>query len=339
MKNIRFLFKLIFALIPVIALLAYTLLMPFAYMDSEYPAWEYTKRITHGKLDPFSSSDFDGAFSDSETNKTTLILGDSRAMAGLNPAYMNNNTVNLAFGGATSVEMYYALTNYIDSTGTPDEIVLMFAPFHYSIIDNFWTRSAYFNYYSISELFDIYNSAHAAKSETLLKDNYAEDLISYKLRMPVKYLPALLNAKFITRKAENNEIYESLILSKGNSEFGHDKGNSELCYETSYTKMHDTGDAILIDMYINRILKLCTDKEIKTTVAVPPMNESSFNALNESYKIDFKNYMNALQNKYPQIKIHGDLIFMDDKYFGDSSHLNEEGAIEFTKNFMNTYND
>lgn len=338
MKNLKFFLKLILALLPLIAVISYTAFLPYAYMDNEYPAWDYSKDIAYGKLDPFSSKDEAAASLNNDNAIDTVIIGDSRAMAGLNPDCFPGRTVNLAFGGASSIEMYYTLNNYLENNGNVKNVIIMFAPFHYSIIDNFWTRSVYFNYFSINELYEIYNSAHAANSETLLTEGYLNDLLSYRLRMPDKYLPALINARFISRYNDNKTIYSELFTSKGNREFGHDKGNSELCYETSYSEMHKTGDALLLDMYLNRLLKLCSDNDINTVLAVPPMNESSYRCLKESYVEEFDEYMTALQQKYPKIKINGALSYMDDLYYGDSSHLNKEGSLIYSENFVKELN-
>jgi len=333
MKNFKFFLKLIAALSPVIAIVLYTALFPYAYMDEEYPAWTYTKDVVSGKLDPFAKADGTTAVLPNEAANSTIILGDSRAMADLNPLYMED-TVNLAVGGATSIEMYYTLSHYLENVGSPKKIIIMFAPFHYSVIDNFWTRAVYFNYYSVNEVSEIYKNARACNSESLLCSDYKNELLSCRLRMPNKYLPALMNSKFISRYSINKDQYAKLQQTRGNAEFGHDNGNSDSCYETSYTEMHRTGDALLLNQYMNMLVDLCDKNGIETLVSMPPMNKSSYDILNENYVNEFTDYMYALQSRYPKIKIKPELTYMDDEYFGDSSHLNSRGAEVFTKEFI-----
>jgi len=315
MKNLKFFFKLILALLPVIAVVIYTALVPYGYMDSEYPAWRYTKDATN-------NSSFN-----------TVILGDSRAMADLIPEELNDDACNLAVGGATSIEMYYTLKNYIKNNPVPENAIIMFASFHYTIIDNFWTRTVYFNYLSVSDMSDLYSYAKVTGSETLLKKGYKNDLLSYRLRFVDKYLPALINSKFASRYAENRSIYNKVSTNYGYGEFGTADGCSDLNYETSYEKMHTTSDAVLLDVYMNRLLELCQDNNIKTTVAIPPMNKSSYEALHESYVEDFTSYLDELSYKYPSINIKKEIPCYDDSYFGDSSHLNNKGAVKFSTEF------
>jgi len=320
MKKFKFIKNLILAFLPLILVIGYTFLNPYGYMDKEYPSFVYTKEVSSGINNPIKGMD-----------NTILIIGDSRAMADLVPEYLSENSVNLALGGATSIEMYYTLKKYLENNETPDKVIVMFAPFHYSVIDNYWTRTAYFNYLTLEETMDLYSYAEATGSETLLKKGYQNDLISYRLRTPDKFLPALINSKLFTRYESNKQIYKNLVESKGYGDFGNLNGCSELSYETHYDKMHNTKDALLLDLYLNRLLTFLKDKNIPTTLLIPPLNESSYNGLYYGYANSFTDYMENLKNKYPEFNIHTELNYMDDSYFGDSSHLNYEGAVKYTK--------
>lgn len=336
-RNLLFFLKLIFALLPLIAIVLYTGLFPFGYMDSEYPSWKYSKEVSMGQINPY---DADGptAFIGNIQHGTCVILGDSRAMADLVPNNFNEvKAVNLAIGGGTSIEMYYTLKNYIENVGVPEQAIVMFAPFHYSIIDNFNERTLYFNYLSITELYDLYKAAEAVNSETLVKPNYGEEIINAKLRTPMKYLPALINAKGITRYNTNKEIFNRMVIQKGHDQFGTLDGCSDLNYETTYEKMHTTGDAVLLDTYFNKLLSLLRENNIKTTVSIPPMNQSSYTSLHDSYKLDFEEYLQYYTYKYPEILIETEIPAMDDEYFGDASHLNKRGAEAFTQEYAEAH--
>lgn len=364
MKNAKFFIKCILAILPILAVMIYASLFPYGYMDIEYPSWKYTKDTAKNIAASYNSSmsansdgptalfvagkNEDGSTftsSDSKSNDykkalsstMTVILGDSRAMADLVPSEFDTPAVNLAVGGATSIEMYYTLKEFIKNNGKPDNVIVMFAPFHYSIIDNFWTRTVYFNYLSVQDMMDLYSYAEATGSETLLQKGYKNDLLSYRMRFPDKYLPALLNAKGFGRYSENKAKYSKVSAMFGHDQFGTLDGCSDLNYETSYESMHTTGDAVLLDVYINRLLSLCEKEGINTTVSIPPMNKSSYNELNASYTEDLYYYFEALKSKYKNIKIESNIPVYDDKYFGDSSHLNREGALIFTEEFLSTY--
>ena len=335
MKKFNFFFKCILACLPILAVILFTAFVPYGYMDSEYPAWDYTKNVCKDVSNIYPK---DGPVSALGNANPTLILGDSRAMADLIPSMMGDElTVNLAVGGATSIEMYYTLNTYIKNNTVPEKVIIMFAPFHYSVIDNFWTRAAYFNYLSIPDLYDLYGYAKAAQSETLTKNGYMNDLLSYRLRFPDKYIPALMNSKFIGRYSSNKEEYYNVAMDLGYGEFGTADGDYAWNYEVSYDRMHTSGDAVLLDMYMNRLLNLCEDNGIETIVAVPPMNEVSYYALKEAYVDDFSSYMYGLKIKHPAITIDGDIPCYLNEYFGDPSHLNHKGAMMFTEDFVSSH--
>lgn len=320
-KNVAFFLKLILALFPVLAVILYTALFPYGYMDSEYPSWKYTKNMAADCQVP-----------------NTVIVGDSRAMADLIPDMFDNKTINLAVGGASSIEMYYTLNTLIKNNGAPENVIIMFAPFHYTIIDNFWTRTAYFNYLSISDMRDLYSYANATGSETLLAPGYKNDLLSYRLRFPDKYLPALINSKLTNRYYVNQDLYAKISTNLGYGEFGTADGCSDLNYETSYDRMHTSQDAVLIDIYVNRLLKLCEDNNINTYLSIPPMNSSSIENLKVSYVEELTEYFNELERKHPAIIIDKTIPDYDDIYFGDSSHLNKKGAEKFTEEYVSCHN-
>ena len=172
--------KCIFALLPLIAVTGYTCLNPMGYMDEEYPSWHYTKMVQTGAEMPM------------EKAEASLILGDSRAMADLVPAMLDENYVNLGVGGATTIEMYYTLKHYIEVNGTPKRAVIMFAPFHYSYMDNYENRTLYFHHLTFREAMELYTQGSSYKAR-VFEDFDRFDILSMYLRLPDSYLPALIN--------------------------------------------------------------------------------------------------------------------------------------------------
>lgn len=341
-KNVKFFAKLILALAPLICLVLYTLLCPFGYMDREYPSWLYSKDVITGKVNPFGS-DGPTAYAGSVMKGTTVILGDSRAMAALDPdEFKGTDCVNLAVGGGTSIEMYYTLKEFVENVGVPERAVIMFAPFHYSVIDNFNERTLYFNYLTVPEMKEVYDNAKEYDASVIIGDNpdskqYIEDFFNTRLRTPMKYLPALINSRAFGRYSENKATYEELKEKRGHDQFGEADGCSDLNYETSYTGMHMNGNSYLLLYYFDLIIKECNENNIDFVVAVPPMNESSYNSLDPSYVEDFYAYFDVFSTWYPRVKFDPEIIPMEDEYFGDSSHLNKKGAKKYTEYFCEKY--
>lgn len=325
MKNTKFFVKIILALLPFLVVILITALFPFGYMDSQYPEWKYTKDMVNKDI------------SCGNQPAEAIIIGDSRAMADVLPTEINDSTVNLAVGGATSIEMYYTLKHYIENNGVPKKVIVMFAPFHYSIIDNYTIRTEYFNYLSISDSLDLIKAAKACGSETVIYDGYLNDMLSYRLRFPDKYLPAIINAKGFARYGTNSALYNDLCQNKGYGEYGTLDGCSDPNYETNYEVMHTTGDATLLQLYMTKIFNLLSEKGIESYLVIPPMNEASFNVLKSSYVDDFSDYLYELSNRYPTITFEHEIPCYSNDLFGDSSHLNHKGAEVFTSELANKY--
>ena len=328
-QTAAFIFKCILASLPLLLLIGYTALFPFAYMDAEYPSWAYTKTVVSGKqanaVDANNEAD------------TVLILGDSRAMADLVPSELGGCAQNLALGGATTIEMYYTLSDYLTSHDAPSAAVILFAPFHYSYMDNFWQRTVYFNYLSVPQMFEVFSNAKTVSSETVLQEHYLIDSISYRLRLPDKYLPALINSRLYGRFDENQAAYQKLFAENGHGLFGTADGSSDLNYEVNYAKMNASGDAALIALYFDKLLSLCEENDIYAIVEQPPMNEASYQKLQESYVTEYTIYIEEMQTKYPSFSINSAIPCYENIFFGDSSHLNEEGALTFTQDFKEKY--
>ena len=256
-EKLKFFAKCILAALPFVIVIAYTFFAPMCYMDREYPARRYLQNVIA-----------------SDTDYDVLILGDSRAMADLMPEYMGDSCVNLATGGASAIENYYYLKDYLGHHKAPEKCVILFAPFHYSYMDNFWERSVYFHELSIPQTAEVLQNAKDCDSETVLRKGFATDLIANRLRLPNVYLPALLNARFFGRYAENKAALRELEASRGYAPFGVEQGSDDLNYETSYERLRESGDADLIRLYLRKTLALCDENGIQAYVLQAPMNHA-----------------------------------------------------------------
>ncbi len=320
----RFFLKCILALLPLAAVVSYTLLCPFGYMDEEYPSWRYTKMVQEGR----EKSVPDGT--------DTLILGDSRAMADIMPTLMGDGYVNLGIGGATSVEMYYTLKHYIENNGAPENVYIMFAPFHYSYMDNYRTRTMYFKHLSFTEAMDVYTQG-VRVGAAAFEDLDRSDIISMYAGLPDSYLPALINSRFVTRSLSNRSLYASLVRERGYGPYGEEDGSSDLNYESNYTKMERDGEHTLITVYFEKLLKLCTDNGIKTILLQAPMNTASYERLDPSYVREYTRYMQQIGNDNPDVVFEYEIPCYGNEYFGDSSHLNRKGARKYTEEIIDKY--
>ncbi|MCR5672551.1 MAG: hypothetical protein K6F87_02415 [Lachnospiraceae bacterium] len=326
MQTCRLIRNCILAAIPAIALIAFTLLCPSCYMDEEYEAWAHARRTAEGK--EYKGQDFD-----------TVILGDSGAMSSIMPQNLNGSCVNLAVGGATSIEMYYFLEEYLKNHDAPERVIIMFAPFHYWHIDNYKTRTVYFKAIPLDKICGLYDNARRCEASSVLYDGVEADEISARCGLPNKYLPAINASKFIGRYADNKKTYADLTASFGYGGFGELDECHDMSYETSYDDMVIDGDAKLITLYMQKLLKMCEDNGIHVRLLQPAVNTETFEGLNEHYYAAYKNHIKRISTVIDDIECETQLRVYDGKYFSDASHLNPKGAKRFTEEIKEKYDE
>ena len=325
MKNLKFLLKCILAASPIILIILFTWACPFAYMDKEYPAWRFSKAVAYG--DEYEGTDFN-----------TVILGDSGAMSSLKPELLSDSTVNLAVGGGTSIEAYYFLKDYLENHEAPENVVVMFAPFHYYTIDNFETRCQYFKNLSLSEACELYGYAKRHEIESVYNENTLSAELSVRLNLPTKYLPAITAAiKEGGRYSANISAYEDLVKTRGYGMFGTADGCDEASYESGQDGIFFSTDLLCIMEYLVRLYDLCNENDISMLILQPALNEASFNSLKESYINDYNNAIESLKAQLPEAVMETELRCYPNEYFGDVSHLNAKGAEKFSREILDAY--
>lgn len=324
MKQMKFILKCILASAPAIILVAFTLLCPFCYMDEEFPAWRFEKNVAAG--DEYAGENFD-----------TVILGDSGAMSSLIPEKLGDSCINMAVGGATSIEMYYFFSEYLENHRPPENAVIMFAPFHYWHIDNYKTRTVYFKAIPILRLAELMGNAKACGAQSVLYEGFITDELSARCGLPNKYLPAISAARFTGRYDINVKAYEDLRITRGFGSFGELEECYDESYETSYEDMVIDGDAKLITLYMQKLLKLCDDNGVRVILLQPAVNTATYEGLNEHYYASYRNYIKQMGTICEDIDFETQLRIYDGRYFSDTSHLNPSGADRFTGEIREIY--
>lgn len=323
MKYIKFILKCILAASPAILLIVYTLLCPFCYMDEEYPSWRYTSEVIKGN--------------EGEQYYDTVILGDSGAMSSFVPQVLSDSTVNLAVGGGTALEMYYFLKGYLANHDAPKSVVIMFAPFHYWNIDNYETRTMYFKALSIDDVKEVYSLSKDGEVESVYKKDVFFDELSCRLGLPTKYLPAITAARFIGRRSSNIKAYNELIENRGYGTFGTLDGCDELSYECSYDSMDYGSEMIFLSVYLQKLYDLCDKNNIRVLQLQPALNEASYEAISPEYIAGYTAYLNMLKQQYANVYYETSLRKYPNEYFGDVSHLNHKGAVIFSEEIKEKY--
>ncbi len=313
-KQLRLLRNFILISLPLIALMLAALILPMAYMRAEYVVWaeewDYVNQ-KHGDDRP-----------------KTLIIGDSRAKSSIIPQMLTDDKdiYNIAIGGATPIEMYFAAKNYIKNNGAPEKALIIFAPYHLCDIDN-WDQLLYNNYLSVSEISQVYEKALEYRDPVIIKKGWITDSLSYRLRLPNKYLAQMYDARFTGNRAENEEMFERIRADLGYCEFGKDPGNDGENYEVHH---EDFDSSLIVLYYYDRLLKLLADENVEVEILQAPINETSAQNIHEEFVRGYTSYMEELEKRYENLTVMKEIPAYDNKYFGDNNHLNRSGAEKYT---------
>lgn len=319
---IRLARNLILLSVPLIILIVYTWAVPMNYMSAEYVLWaEEHDYVNHADRR-------EAPVSENMTGSTagTIIIGDSRAKSSVIPSDLNDSVYNIGIGGTTPVEMYYAAANYIDTYGAPKNAIIIFAPYHLCDIDN-WNQTLYYNYLSVPELADVYKNAVILDDPVINTKGWFTNALSYRLRLPGKYLAAEYDAHFTGNRAANEAKFKEVRNDRGWCEFGSDDGNSGTDYETHH-EVFDSSPLVLL--YYDKLLTLLNDSGVNVIVEQAPINQASADAMHAEFMNGYTSYLEAQEIKYPAVSFVKDVPVYNNKYFGDNNHLNKAGAAVYT---------
>lgn len=268
-----------------------------------------------------------------------LIMGDSVAKAGLEPKILGENVYNFALGGTSPVENYFYLREYIEKNEKPQTLILGFLPQHFRYGECFWSRSVYFHRINFCDLLELSFDVDKFNEENnrINKDNFAEECLSYYLYSFEKYGKAfktLLNRKYRKRYKYNKAKYYSLKENFGQCYFG----TAKECYKLNgETRLKTFVKSDLIEFYLNKLMELCLENDIRLIICSMPINKASYEALNDEYKRNYEKFLQKLSCKNENIVVETKICVFDNIYFGDPTHLNKKGSKLFSEKIKKKY--
>lgn len=314
--------KLVLLIVPFFILLPlYCRLFPMNYLDDEYAMYRQQKDYVTGKLHT--------------EDARILVLGDSRTKAGFAPDKLWGGTYNAALGGATPIEGYYSLKEYLEYHTAPEVLILSYAPMHYMDVDTLWTRSVYFHTFSETDFHDLMKRAKEFEdTEKILIEDYQKEYLMYKYYMPNKYATALKKSLFITRRQKTIQKYNTMVEFRGHTYYGTETESGGVNGEA---KVLDFEDSDIITWYLKQIFDLCNENGIMVILEQAPMNETSYQIITPEFKEHYASYMQSLTEVYPKVLIQIKPYCYPNDCFGDADHLNRHGVEVFDAYLLDKY--
>lgn len=316
---LRLLKNFIILSLPLWLIAVFTALYPMEYMSVEYAMWAEERDAVRSSFDV--------------TDPETIIIGDSRAKSGIIPAELDSRAYNISIGGTTSVEMYYAVRNYLKNHEAPKNAVVIFAPYHFCYMDN-WGQTQYYNYLTLPEIMDAEINGLKCGEKEVNYNGCLADLLSFKLRLPNKYMEALYSAHLTGNGGKNREKYDSVRRDRGYTAFGEEEYNDGINYEGHIPEFVLSE---MTDLYYGKILDLLTENNVNIIIEQAPINEASDKVITDEFMQGYTAYMNMISGRYEKASVEKIVPVYENSYFGDNNHMNKKGALKYTTYIREKY--
>jgi len=269
------------------------------YESREYPMWMHVKGLINNI---------------SDQKQQMIIIGDSRAKAGYEPVLSSKNTLNLAVGGSTPIDGYYTLFTFLKNNPDPESIVLSYSPLHLTHAMYFWSRTVKYDFLAENEFDEIFNNLKKYQDPAMGKEN---QLWKYKY-LTSMYISSVFEGIKKKRWLINEEVKNSLVKTKGHAYFGTREGTQSLNGEVK--EASDFHHSELINYYFIKLIELARSRSIKVLWYTMPFNDASCNKVSPGLVSGFNEYIERLETK-TGINVIRKIHCMDNKYFGDGSHV------------------
>ncbi len=262
------------------------------------------------------------------------IIGDSRAMAAINPVQLGPNYANFSLGGTSFYEGYITLRTLL-KTNKIDTLILCYAPIHFEKNGgNLLNRTMVFQhseFQHIMELESIENKLNANIETDISNDEQpfaTLDRLRHYYHEPFTFRNTLVDQYKTNWNAPEIEaqVIKELNENRGQVFFGRNismHGVAEEAREQAFNANP------VIDYYFDKMAQLVKKHNIKCFVITPPTSKNTYNFAKRSYFKNYINHLETLQKKYPFLHISRELTILNQFSFGDASHVNALGQMRF----------
>jgi hypothetical protein len=292
--------------------------MPMAFMDREYPSWVAKERM----LDRCDLGDM-------------IILGDSRAAAGILPIRLSVRTTNLAVGGGDAIEAFAALERALACPVPPKRVIVSLDPNHFTRPDLFWERSVRNGFLSPADIAALRLASRLTADPSVYEARGAEGLPPplrdwlYRVRFPALYFSSVLHGGVAARWGRNQRTLDQTLAARGHYYFGTDAGSDAVAVDGHMASFQPLP---ILDYYFDRLLSALDRRGIEIRFIAMPVNDATWEQVRPAVLAGFAAYLTAYERRYSHFHADPDLMpHWPDRFFGDRfCHLNPLGAERFS---------
>jgi len=259
----------------------------------------------------------------------TIILGDSRAAAGLLPSRIKGAT-NLALGGGTPVEMYYISKDILKCPRTARRVIISMSPGQAVSSSYFWDRTGLYGVLTFDDLEEIRLRSRALNDTNIYGPPKFGDLdavignVLHAVDFPSYDTSYIIRHYVIGRLRDNRKVAAETLAANGQHYYGGENGSDGIADDAKLTRFVPSA---LLGEYFGRMLDDYEAHGIGVYFIGVPMNEATYDRMNPDVINGFQAYLVSLAAAHPNFKVIGSAVAsLDNRYFGDSTHLNAKGA-------------
>lgn len=314
----KFLIKCFLVLMPFWIVWGYIWLFPMNYINSTGIHYLSNKNVVN----------------DMNQSYDVVILGDSVSNASFAPEYMSEGTLNLGMNTATPIEAYFVLSEYLEKHKAPKTCFLAFA-LHHMAGENYLYEANFFSHrFSVRQELEILKQAELYNEKSILKGgiyNSYKKWLSYRLRLPNKYIHALINSFPKGRKGENCNTVKQSLMHRGTMVSRSVRESND--YKFKYYKDYIVHP--LYDAYYRKIFDLCNENGIQVHIVMTPICTNVF--CMDKYQKSLHAYHQKIQEDYPNVTFLDRLDGFERQHLQDTHHVNIHGSLKFSKAIKRLY--
>ena len=272
-----------------------------------------------------------------------LIIGDSASKVACRPELLSEDTYNFSLQGATPIEEYYTLREYLENHDAPEYLLCMNGPWYFVTDQYFWSRQVYFHILSGDVMEDIEEQLRQtgdfAPFGVSSLGEFQKEAALYRLYAPQKYSVVFLKNLFLAltgrgSRAAYEENYEYAAANKGPSSYYQQQNNEAPALVVD----KDTfSPSPLIDRYFRALIGLCREHDIQFIFQSVPQNPNLKDSVSGNWLAGFEAYMEDVRSDHPEISVDASVEWYESGLFSDAWHLNQAGAERYCAELREKY--
>jgi len=268
---------------------------------------------------------------------TTIVVGDSRAQNGIIPALLPKPSTNLATGGFSTIETYFATRRALQCNGDIKRVIISLSATSFIEPLTLWTNAAQVGMLSVRDLREVVGLSDRLGDTSIDRVERQNDLpdalrvwLYPSLFPPINFADMLDGVPFV-REPFNRMVVSQQVQSHGFYPFPDvTAAPGFIAHDGEWAKFVVPP---VMDHFFDRTLAMLSARGIEVDFIAMPVNPATAQAITHNILSAFTLYLHAYETRYASFRVIGSLVTAwPDELFGDGQgHLGPRGADSLSK--------